>query len=231
MNYVVCLKHGTKYSADYVNKLFNMVKRNTTVPYEFVCFTENKKGLNPDIRVIDLFLHPNISGWWYKTYFFNPHLPLKGTILYFDLDVIIFNNIDNLFTYKENEFCIIRDFNRHVRPNWDRMNSSVFRLNTGDQLQVYEDYIKDPSLAKKFHGDQDWIFAKVKDRFNFWPDEWIQSYKWEMRDRTQLRLINGRRNFIDVAIPNVKEQTSIAVFHGDPNPADCKDPWVQKYWA
>ena len=30
------------------------------------------------------------------------------------------------------------------------------------------------------HGDQDWIFAHIKNDFKFWPDEWIQSYKWEM---------------------------------------------------
>ena len=35
--YVCCLKHGTKYTADYVNRLKNMVDRNITVPYEFIC--------------------------------------------------------------------------------------------------------------------------------------------------------------------------------------------------
>jgi DNA repair photolyase len=28
--YVLCLKHGTKYSSDYVNKLYNMIKRKYT---------------------------------------------------------------------------------------------------------------------------------------------------------------------------------------------------------
>ena len=45
MNYVVCLKYGDKYSADYVNKLYNGVKRNLTVPFEFVCYTEDPKGI------------------------------------------------------------------------------------------------------------------------------------------------------------------------------------------
>ena len=68
-NYVVCLKWGDKYSADYVNVLANMVARNTTVPYEFVCFTDNSNGIQAGIRVLPL---PNlpITGWWYKPYFF-----------------------------------------------------------------------------------------------------------------------------------------------------------------
>ena len=45
-NYVVCLKHGEKYSADYVNKLHSMVSRNCSIPFEFICFTENTKGIN-----------------------------------------------------------------------------------------------------------------------------------------------------------------------------------------
>ena len=43
-NYVVCLKHGSKYSSEYVNKLYNMCKRHLTVPYEFVCFTDDLRG-------------------------------------------------------------------------------------------------------------------------------------------------------------------------------------------
>ena len=32
-NFIVCLKHGTKYSSEYVNKLYNMVKRHCTIPH------------------------------------------------------------------------------------------------------------------------------------------------------------------------------------------------------
>ena len=40
-NYLLCLKHGTKYGPEYVNKLYNMVKRNCSLDYEFVCLTDN----------------------------------------------------------------------------------------------------------------------------------------------------------------------------------------------
>lgn len=230
MNNIVCLKHGNKYSADYVNKLYNMVKRNITVPYEFYCFTENRKGLDPNIKVIDLFLHPRIQGWWYKTYFFNPNIGLNGTLLYFDLDVIVFDNIDKLFDYKPGEFCIIRDFNRSLRKDWNKMNSSVFRLEIGQHAHVYENYIKDPTNARRYHGDQDWIFAQVTEDFNFWPEEWIQSYKWEMRDRNQLQRINGVRNFRKPGEPKIVKGCSVAVFHGQPNPHDCIDPWCKENW-
>ena len=92
---VVCLKHGTKYSSEYVNKLYNMIQRHLTVPHRFTCFTENKENLNDNINVIDL---PNIplEGWWFKPYIFRRgHFPDGDTVLYFDLDMVIVNNIDN----------------------------------------------------------------------------------------------------------------------------------------
>ncbi len=232
MNYVVCLKYGNKYSAEYVNTLHSMVKRNLTVPYEFVCYTEDSAGINPDITVKTLTLKSGIHGWWYKPMFFNPDLELKGTILFLDLDLIIFKNIDYLFDYKPGEFCIIRDFNRWIVPDYAKFNSSVFRLETGQHSHVYTNFIDNPkSVLTRFHGDQDWIYHSVKTDYNYWPDEWIQSYKWEMRGKPQMnRDPQGRRNFIVPGEPLIKPKTSIAVFHGEPNPGDCVDPWCKENW-
>jgi len=230
-NYVVCLKYGNKYSSDYVNRLYNMVKRNLTVDYEFVCFTENPDGVDPDIRIESL---PNVplEGWWYKPMFFNPNLAVKGTILFFDLDVVIFKNIDHLFTHDPNNFYIIRDFNRFVMKGYQKFNSSVFRLTTGQHSEVWTNFIKNSdSITKRYQGDQDWIRVCITQNFNFWPDEWIQSYKWEMRSKPRFdSKPRGQRDFAINGDPTIKDDTSIAVFHGDPNPHNCKDQWVIDNW-
>ena len=230
-NYVVCLKYGNKYSAEYVNTLHNMVSRNLTIPHTFVCFTENASGINPGIQIMPINQHPEINGWWYKTMFFNPNLGINGTVLYIDLDVIIFRNIDKLFTYKAGEFCVIRDFNRSLQSKWTRMNSSCFRFETGQHKIVYERFMEQPGYhSKRDHGDQDWLYENVRSEFNFWPDEWIQSYKWEMRGRPEMTRITGKRNFTAPGEPKILPETSIAVFHGDPNPKDCIDPWCKHNW-
>jgi hypothetical protein len=86
------------------------------------------------------------------------------------------------------------------------------------------------SNTKRFHGDQDFIFKHIKN-VSFWPDEWIQSYKWEMRNRGDLVKIDGKRNFKKTDNPVVKRDTSIAVFHGEPDIHDCKDEWVKTQWC
>jgi hypothetical protein len=229
--YVVCLKHGSKYSAEYVNVLKKMTQRNLTVPHEFVCFTEDPKGIDPDIKILPL---PTIQikGWWFKTMLFNPNLQIQGTMLFIDLDVVIFKNIDRLFQHSPGTFMVCRDFNRCFQPNWQKMNSSVVRWNTGQHPQLYNNFIKDPiTISKRFHGDQDWLFDQVKKHFEFWPDEWIQSYKWEMRGNPKLvRQKTGQKNFTAPGEPKIKSETAVAVFHGDPNPKECVDPWCQTHW-
>ena len=230
----VCLKHGTKYDAEYVNTLHSMFKRHAPGDVRFACYTENKQGLNKNIQAFQLPLDLNVRGWWYKPMFFDPKLPTQGVILYCDLDVIIFRNIEKFYTMHEGKFCILRDFTRATRPDWPRFNSSLFRLNTGDHAYVYNNFIKDPnSYMKSYHGDQDYIYRTVIESnqpFHLYPDEWAESYKWEMRKGAKIERINGARRFKEKGQPHIRENTSIAVFHGEPNPAQCDDDWVIDNW-
>ena len=234
-NFIICLKHGNKYGADYVNTLESMVRRNCTMSFEFVCFTDDPTGINSTVRTMPLSNAYGVAGWWHKPLLFNPDNPvgIRGdTILYMDLDVIVFKNIDKLLTYEQGKFCVIRDFNRSANPQWQKFNSSVVRWQIGQHPQIYNDFIRTAaSQVRRFHGDQDWLYAQVRKDFEFWPDEWIMSYKWEMRKRPpMIRRPDGIRDFVSPGVPTVKPETSIAVFHGDPNPKHCADPWCKENW-
>lgn len=226
--YVFCLKWGDKYGPNYVNNLYNMVERNLSLPYTFVCFTEDPTGLNPNIVVQPL---PDIktSGWWFKTAIFGD-LGFKGVGLFIDLDVVIYRNIDKFFEYSPGDFCIIRDFNRYNIKNIVKMNSSVFRLNLNSLHHVYNTYKSSPEVYNtKFKGDQEFIESQIK-KYVFWPDEWIRSYKWEMRDKRSMVFDGSSYRFTAPVSPSDFSETSIAVFHGTPNPHECADPWVLQHW-
>ena len=52
---------------------------------------------------------------------------------------------------------------------------------------------------------QDYIHDKTRrEDFIWWSDEWIQSYKWEMRDRRDPIRIDGKRNFKEENNPWLK---------------------------
>lgn len=228
---VICLKYGDKYPSDYVNRLYNMVQRHTTGDIGFYCVTENPTGLNSNIKVIPLPQYTNFQGWWYKPFVFSKDFPVKGKLLFLDLDIVIIKNIDCFFEFNPDYFCIIRDFTRSMTPNWERYNSSVFRLNSGAIPDVWDSLLCDPGVVKRLHGDQDWIYEKIKTNFKFWPDEWCQSYKWEIRNKTEIVGIGKQRNFATVLYdPKIKLETKILVFHGDPKPEQVKDPIIVDNW-
>jgi hypothetical protein len=229
---ILCLKHGDKYSADYVNKLYNMCKRNCTLNFEFVCLTENHQGIDKDIRILPL--SNNLQGWWCKPYMFNKDLLLSGTILYMDLDVVIAGNIDKLFTYAPGHWCTVRDFTRAMRPKWYKYNSSIIRFQAGTLDYVWQDYKQDPvKIQKKYFGDQDYLYdITINKRASLYPDSWILSWKWEVRKDKQFAPggLKGNRKLKTIENVTPRVECCVTVFHGDPNPHNCEDPWVVDNW-
>ena len=230
--YILCLKHGTKYDSSYVNKLYNMVERNCSLDYEFVCLTDDSAGIDPRVKILNL--PGGISGWWCKPYMFSKHLPINGTVLYVDLDVVIANNIDKLFQYSPGHWCTVRDFTRAMRPKWHKYNSSVVRFQSGQLHHVWEEFEKDKNnIQKRYHGDQDWLFAATRrQQAVLFPDSWILSWKWEVRKSKEFAPggVRGKRKFRIIEDVEPRVECCIAVFHGDPNPAHCEDPWVVENW-
>ena len=230
MNHIVCVKWGNKYISQYANVLYNMVKRNTTVPYEFHCITDDPKGLDPHIKTIKLPNDPWIKSWWSKLWMFSKDFPLQGNILFFDLDVIVFKNIDELFNYNPDKFMIIRDFNRCRVKDWKQSNSSVMRWKPGTMNYLWDEFVQNPSrVMQNNHGDQDWIMRRGHQDINHWPDEWIRSYKWEMVGFKNTKIRKGVKHIFQQPA-RITEQNKVAVFHGEPKPFNCGDDFVVENW-
>jgi hypothetical protein len=227
---ILCVRFGNKYGREYVERLRNMVSRNITVPYEFACLTDD----NHPIEGVRTIYQPNAQypkGWWHKVHMFDPDLPLRGRILYFDLDIVIHDNINKLALYSQDKFVGIHDFNRKFYAGWKSLNSSTLAWNHGEESFIWDEFKKNQKSAMAMQGDQDWIWKLSKDKIKFFPVEWIQSYKWEIRSRDQLTVINGKRQFKDVNHSvKIHPECCVAVFHGEPNPADVQDKFVVDNW-
>ena len=55
---VICMKWGNKYTSIDVNTLYSMVKRNLTIPFRFICLTDDKKNIRKQIECFEI---PKIS--------------------------------------------------------------------------------------------------------------------------------------------------------------------------
>ena len=123
---VCCVKEGDKYDSDYVNTLYLMTKRYLTIPFDFICLTENSQNLLKQIKVISLD-DRSIKGWWNKCLLFKPGL-LSSSCLYLDLDMIIIKNIDEFIIKNQylNILCNPLTLNNKI---YHKINSSMMFWN------------------------------------------------------------------------------------------------------
>ena len=123
-NNIVCMKWGNKYGPEYVNILHNMVKRNMTQPFRFICLTEHPEGIDSDVDVLPLpaFEDPapeyykHCQAWRKLSLFDEPLYDIQGKILFLDLDVVIIDNIDCFFDYSS-KLAIIENWSQPNRTD------------------------------------------------------------------------------------------------------------------
>jgi len=206
-----------------------MVKRHLTLQYNFICFTEDPTGLLPEIQIREL-PSSNLSGWWYKPYFFKEDLfPKNDTNLFMDLDVVIINNINKLFEYNPSEFIGMQDPSRSFRTNAN-LNSSVMRWISGNHSDTWNKLENNQSISRNYKGDQDYIWDMNKNKITYYPKKWILSYKWEVRNRSELTNERPRR-FTSVRNPEIDPETCILVFHGHPKVHMVSDSVIVENWV
>ena len=89
------------YTPDYVSKLYRSLKRNSTVPFEFICLSDT--DVEADL-VLPYNHHGNIKKHWHKLKFFSPQ---------FTMDNVELNKI---YSKKFNtDYMILDDVNEKIK--------------------------------------------------------------------------------------------------------------------
>jgi hypothetical protein len=233
MTNVVAVNWGTKYGVEYTLRLYNMVKRNTTKDFKFYVLTDNTNYYDKYPYIHSVEIDTDLIGWWNKLLLFKKGTLPEGEYLYFDLDVVIFDNIDCFFDH--NSFGITRDF---IRPNdgllpGPEYNSSILKFDNRTTNGIWQHYINNKKLwhnyQKQIHffGDQNLISHYVNsypDYLNVFPDEWI----WSFKKGVERGKHAGDRSKWFGAIP--PEGGKVCVFHGEPSPDKVDLEWVIQNW-
>lgn len=88
----------------YINRLYHMVNRNLTIPFKFICFTNEITNLVPGIFV-QRFDTPSKIGVLPRMWMFSEESGLFGhQVLALDLDIVIVGSLDDIASY-QGEFC------------------------------------------------------------------------------------------------------------------------------
>ncbi|MCC7407826.1 MAG: hypothetical protein IT442_07120 [Phycisphaeraceae bacterium] len=195
---VICMKWGTAYSPDHVNRLRAAVARHLHRPHRFVCFTDDPAGIDPRVEthpLPSLDLPPGHDDLrWRQLAIFAPTLAdLTGPSLFLDLDLLVIADLDPFFDLP-GPFRVIRDdelfppkLHHRLRPRRyhylpDVGNTSVFRFEVGRHADILDAYLADPAAAtSRYRISQQFKSAQLAARghLQFWPRHWCVSFKYQ----------------------------------------------------
>ena len=228
--HVVCIKWGSLFSANDVNRLKKMILFNTTYDICFHCFTDDKKGLDNDINsqpIPQIKVEPK-GCFKRETALFSDNLGglIGKRVFYFDLDVLIIKNLDEFFDYpKDDKFYIINDWaSKGNNVGQGSCFSWIISKKYNDISTDYE--IKKEEIDKKFGtASQEYISEKIIEKQNylkFWPNNWFCSFRFHCLPHPFLRY------FVAPNIPNMPN-LKVIVFHGNPSINDAYNGiWIDK---
>ena len=236
---VLCMKWGTKYGPEYVNRLYAMVRRHLRGEFRFVCLTDRSEGIRAEVECLpipSLDLPPGIPerGWTKLTTFEADLHGLRGTALFLDLDVVIVDDITPFFE-QAGDFLIIHDWKRPWRVTG---NSSVYRFQLGahaDLLAHFRSHVE--QVRAQVRNEQAYLsdYLHARGQLAYWPADWCVSWKYHCIPTFPLNLLRP---------PAIPAGARILIFHGVMNPPDAlagrsngnwrhakPAPWIADHWC
>ncbi len=229
-----CVIHGNVYSWQYVENLYNMLRRNLSNDVVLHVYTEAGRSVPAPFVKHELIDWPGIVGrrrsWWYKIQLLDPG-QFRGELLYFDLDVVIVNNIDWMLQQPLDYFWTIKDFRYLQSPVYNSMNSSVMRWNTERFAWVWDQFKQEDinTIVRKYPGDQDYLNRVLThEHKRYYDANRFQSWRWQVADGGyDFRRRQAKQPGTGATIA---PDTSVLVFHGHPKPHEVTDPQIQALW-
>ena len=183
---VYCVKWGTKYNRDFVERLKESIEKHFTIEHKFHCFTD-KPEKDYDIQQT----HPELRGVWHKLSL----LQFTGKNLFFDLDIKINDNIDFLAERFDKFTCIdsspwkkhkLRTF---AVNNDTLINTSIMRW--ADSKEIFNKFLKHRDLYLRLYKGIDRFIYNEGVGYTTFRGSAISSWQEGIEDNT-IVLYNGR---------------------------------------
>lgn len=218
---VLTWRWGQKYGPDYVRKLAASLKRHLTVPYRFLCVTDEKiPGIETTcIKDPGLTKYPGcicrlrlFDDVWQRDIGIEP----GARAVCIDLDLVVTGKLDGLFDRPE-PFVILQGANA---SNPNPYNGSVFMFRGGAHPELWNDFTLQALKSipcYEFPDDQGWFWHKLPNAagWKVGPESGIYAFQkpaWPKGD-------------------NLPKDARMVAFPGWRDPSKFKHlTWIKEHW-
>lgn len=187
---IYTVKWGNKYVASHVNQLYETCKQHISCDFVLYCLTEDAKDIHEDIKILAFPAGNKLVKWWNKMYLFDENIVTqKGEKLFFDLDVILQKNIDDIVNYPcDDSLCFVKTFwhdletqfkdTRHIKHKYTDLNSSVLRWNDSlNSSEIFDYFNKYKSqILWYYRGLDNFFYNRRIVKMKLFPIGWVYSF-------------------------------------------------------
>ena len=232
------------YTPDYVSKLYRSLKRNSTIPFEFVCISDT--DVEADV-VLPYNHQSNIKKHWHKLKYFSPQFANQkpgDEIIIMDIDQVITGNVDELIGHpvSDNELVTYGQW-------WDsklKLNGGFYKFKSGSLKSIWDDFALNPEywqlhyynngdVHTKYYGEQNYVNWKIQEhniKLTLTPQQWLCKYTDDFKQNLELNKVYSKKFDTDYMIlDDVNKYIKIVHFTGvgktihNSNAKFIKDNW------
>lgn len=213
---VACVRIGTKYGIEYVERLRSMVSRHLDGHgVDFICLTDQPEKAQ-GVDMIDI-SGLGLTGWWAKMAVLAPHIRGMNHTLYLDLDTVIVDELWPLERWR-GPFAICQNFTKLAgHPDWPcNYGSCVMSIPPGFGEAAFTLFMQDPQgwIERCPKGDQQAI-------------EMLIPGALYLQDLMPPGYFVGRRDFTDEKPPGA----AVMIFAGKHKPHNTPHQWLREAWC
>lgn len=205
-----------KLASNYVNNLYKGVKKWSTKPFDFICFS-NQEDLDiiPQIELRPI-TQDNITkkGVLPRMYMFSEEAGLFGhQVLCMDLDVVITGKMDKLLDY-QGLFCTRKSFHEAGQLDGDIMS---FYAGSETEDLFWKPLVENPKKVEETTQGRERFW--IRERVGYIADTWDELLPG--------KIVSYKLHVKRYGLP---KSASIVSFHGYPRPHQVNEAWIKEHW-
>lgn len=213
---IACVRVGSKYGIEYVERLRNMIDRHLDSEWRMICLTDQPERV-PGVEMIpvDGF---NLPKWWAKMKLFDPTIRGDGRCLYFDLDTVIIDTLNPLAELSC-QFGVCANFTRrHGHLDWPcSYGSCIMTFSHGFGADI----------ADAFNANRDTIISHCGRYGDQMAIEVLHPGATLLQDVLPAGYFVGRREFTSKRPAGA----SLLIFAGPEKPHNTRHDWIRREWC